>query len=46
MHRLLVGFSPAELEAMRTTIDALDREVQRLDRPGPSVTVTNERTPA
>jgi DNA-binding MarR family transcriptional regulator len=33
MRRLLAGLDPAELEAFRTSLIALDREVQRLDTP-------------
>ena len=39
MRRLLAGLAPAELEAMRTSLIALDREVQRLgDQSPPAAT--------
>jgi DNA-binding MarR family transcriptional regulator len=46
MRRLLAGLSPAELEAMRTSLIALDREVQRLSEQSPPAATQVERTPA
>ena len=46
MRRLLAGLSPAELAAMRTSLVALDREVQRLSDQSPPAEAKIERTPA
>mgnify|MGYP001815724833 FL=1 len=46
MRRLLAGLSPAELAAMRTSLVALDREVQRLNDQSPPAEAQVERTPA
>lgn len=46
MRRLLAGLDDAELAAMRTTIDALDREIQRLDRSTLLPNGADERTSA
>ena len=46
MRRLFAGLSPAELESMRTSLIALDREVQHLGDQSPPPEAHLERTPA
>lgn len=46
MRRLLSGLEPAELEALRTSLTALDREAQSLDSPSRVAGAPHERTPA